>query len=113
MHSSRMCTASCSARGVYPNYPIFPPNPLDADSPWMQTPQMQTSLDADSPDADLPGCRPPPGFRPAPWMQNPLCEQNGTRVKTLPCPKLGLRALKFPEHETTWHSAMLFDEIQM
>ena len=51
--------------------------------PWMQTPQRQTPWRQTPLDADLPGGRP-----------CPLWTEWDTRVKTLPCPKLRLRAVK-------------------
>ena len=57
-------------------------------NPCMQTPCMQTSSDA-----DLSGCKPPPGCRPPTLDADPPVNRMTHRCKTLPCPKLRLRAV--------------------
>ena len=95
MYSSRMLTAHLlivshsiqwggGGKGVCP-------------TPWMQTARMQNPLDVDpSLDEDTSGCR-PPGCRPpdACWEAKPPQSPSPVEmfVKTLPCPKLRLRAV--------------------
>ena len=80
--------------------------------PWMQPPPLWCRPpspecrpppdvdppDADPPDADPPQCRPPPGrtsmdAEPPLEADLPLWTECHTGVKTLPCPKLRLRAV--------------------
>ena len=84
MRTARYLTVSRSSRGGGGGrsaQPTLDADPfLDADTPWMQIPRMQT-LWMQTPL----GCRPHP-LDADPPMQIPLWTEWQTGVKTLPCP---------------------------
>ena len=100
-HSSRMCTIyfssmhpgggrSASMGSLHPGG--LPNSPLDADpyaGPWRQTPADADPLEADPPRLVMwPVIHAGKPTSPPPWTEGQ------TLVKTLPCPKLRLRAVK-------------------